>query len=189
MGIFSDHNATNDFWETAAEKSKLINHDKQFVDPASIGSKENHFARIIESGKSPFQPLSYVEEVIEENRDSLHYPALVAESTQESIAKPGSSLYSTVNGAIIILQSSGDNGDYDSKNTALTECCLIADKMFGYLRNYLQENPTEGKLDFSRSAIYKIGPVLDQHFGARLEYSIKLDNPGNRFCYDAGDWN
>lgn len=188
MSIFDTHTGTNDFWETAAEKSVHFNHDKTYYDPNTLGSGEKHFSRIVTTGPNPFQPLVYLEELLQDSKGDLRYPALITEATKENLAKPASNLYSTIQGAVIVILESKDRADFTSEHDAISQGCLLADKLLAYLAKYLKDNPLDGKIIYSHTSVSKIGPVLDQYFGARLDYTIALDRPGTRFCYDADDW-
>lgn len=188
MSVFASHTTINDFWAEAAEKSVHINHDRDWKNPDSVGSKENHFARIIQSGSSPFTPISYIEELVENDRDNLRYPAVIAESTKVQLSK-SSSLYSSKAGAIIILCQSGENYDFDRENDALNQSEILAGKFFAYLEDYLKQNIGHGKLLHNQCVISRIGPVMEnKYFGARLDYMVRVDSLGDAFCKLVADW-
>ncbi len=185
MLIFADHTATNDFWEEAAEKFKLIGHDRNWKNSEAA---ENHFSRIVDSARNPFDPVYYIDEVLEQAADSLKYPLLITESTKEDLQKTNNK-YSRFTGALIMVNAAGEQGDFDSQHAAITSAEHMLAQLLAYLLEYFKTNNDQGKVVFEECRIHKLGPLIDGHFGARLDYTIQINTTLNRFCIVPEEWN
>jgi len=186
MSLINNHTNYMNFWSDASAYHKLIKHDPYWRDLDANGTKECHFVRVIDSGANPFNPNYYLKEVIEQNRDQLTYPAVLAESLRTKYQKQGQ-ITAAGHGALIVLIETGDKNNFDSINNAITQGELICQQMIGYLQQHLKANPNLGRLDWNSVIINPIGPVLDDVFGGRVDFEIEA--PANSsFCFEESAW-
>lgn len=164
------------WWEGVASKYKAIKHDKE-AHPA--------FSRVIDASRSPFAPYYYNKEFFDDLGE-LKFPCLIAESMSARFQNQQGD-YGDYKGAILVLDEVDENYNHDQSNEAVSKCEGHCSKLIGYLRKYLKDNKGNlGKLLSGSVVIHPIGPVNGVYFGARAEFTIKIQECG--FKYDEDDW-
>lgn len=145
---------------------------------------DNHFGRIILSA-APFQSMDITEFFAQKMK--RQFPYLLLASYDIHYKDNGGDTRQKELQCTFFVLNHCKKEDFDQRDSILDATEAIGDDITGYLRKYFKENPDTAFFDLDGTTSEAIGPIADNLFGVRVDFSLIMQaNP--QTAYNPAKW-